>query len=145
MKKRVLVNGEVVEPGEREVSIELVEPGVWSVLVDGRSLEIHLDGDRAWIDGRGYEVSVEDPRELTAESASAMGHGRRVLKAPMPGRVVRVLIGEGAEVPAGQGILVVEAMKMQNEMASPKAGKVVAIHVRAGDAVAAGQILAEIE
>jgi biotin carboxyl carrier protein len=63
----------------------------------------------------------------------------------MPGKVIRVLVEEGGEVTAGQGIVVVEAMKMQNEMPSPKAGRVVSIAVKAGDAVATGQVLAVIE
>jgi biotin carboxyl carrier protein len=63
----------------------------------------------------------------------------------MPGKVVRVLVEEGAEVEAGQGIAVVEAMKMQNEMASPKRGRVVALRAREGATVTAGELLATIE
>jgi biotin carboxyl carrier protein len=63
----------------------------------------------------------------------------------MPGRVIRVLVSEGDEVAAGQGIVVVEAMKMQNEMPSPKAGRVASVSVKPGDAVASGQVLAAVE
>ena len=63
----------------------------------------------------------------------------------MPGRVVRLLVAEGERVETGQGIVVVEAMKMQNEMKAPKSGRVVSLAVKEGDAVAAGETLAEVE
>jgi biotin carboxyl carrier protein len=145
MKMRVLVDGETVEVSQDEVSVEVVEPGVWSVLVGGRSLEVCVHDGNAWIGGQAFEVQVHDPRELTDEAESGGPSGRRTLLAPMPGKVIRVLVEEGGEVTAGQGIVVVEAMKMQNEMPSPKAGRVVSIAVKAGDAVATGQVLAVIE
>ena len=125
--------------------IEAVEPGVWSVLIDGRSYEVCVDGSQAWVAGRSFTVQVEDPRELSAQAANGGASGRRDVKAPMPGRVVRVLVEVGDEVAAGQGLMVVEAMKMQNEMPSPKAGRVAAVNVAAGDAVTSGQLLAAIE
>ena len=147
MKLRVLVDGEAVELREDGgASIEQVEPGVWSVLIDGRSFEVSLDGGRAAIAGAGsFAVKVEDPRELSTEAASGAAGGRYVLAAPMPGRVIRVLVKEGDDVAAGQGIVVVEAMKMQNEMPASRAGRVVSIGVKPGDAVSTGQVLAAIE
>ena len=147
MKLRVLVDGEAVElRDDGGASIEQVEPGVWSVLIDGRSFEVSLDGGRAAIAGAGsFAVKVEDPRELSTEAASGAAGGRYVLAAPMPGRVIRVLVKEGDDVAAGQGIVVVEAMKMQNEMPAPRAGRVVSIGVKPGDAVSTGQVLAAIE
>jgi biotin carboxyl carrier protein len=68
-----------------------------------------------------------------------------VIKASMPGRVVRVLAERGVEVEAHQGVVVIEAMKMQNELKSPKAGMVVEMRVLAGDTVSAGDVLAVIE
>jgi len=145
MKMRVLVDGDPVEDVHDEVSIANVEPGVWSVLMDGRSVEVCVHDGNAWIGGQAFEVEVYDPRELSDEAGSGGASGARTLLAPMPGKVIRVLVAEGDEVTAGQGIVVVEAMKMQNEMPSPKAGRVVSISVKAGDAVATGQVLAAVE
>lgn len=144
---RVTVDGDAVELTSEALSVELVEPCVYSVLIDGHSYDVRLSADarQAWIRGRMIELLVEDPRELTAENALGLAAGRREITAPMPGKVVRVLVAEGEEVAAGQGIVVVEAMKMQNEMPSPKAGKVTSVRVRAGDAVAAGDVLAAVE
>jgi biotin carboxyl carrier protein len=63
----------------------------------------------------------------------------------MPGKVVRVLAAVGDSVEAGQGILVVEAMKMQNELKAPRAGRVVSVSAKEGDTVAAGEVMAEVE
>jgi len=73
------------------------------------------------------------------------GADRQRISSPMPGRVVRLLAGEGEAVEAGQGVIVVEAMKMQNEMKAPKSGKLVLLAVNEGDAVGAGETLAEVE
>ena len=145
MKARILVDGVPVEPAVGNLSMEQVEPGVWSALIDGQSIEVSLDGASAWVHGRVFAVTVDDPRELSAEAASGGLSGRRDVRAPMPGKVIRVLVREGDEVTAGQGIVVMEAMKMQNEMPAPKAGRVVTVSVKAGDAVATGQVLAAIE
>ncbi|HVV46038.1 MAG TPA: biotin/lipoyl-containing protein, partial [Bryobacteraceae bacterium] len=71
--------------------------------------------------------------------------GRASIAAAMPGKIVRILVSVGDEVAAGQGILVVEAMKMQNELKAPKDGRVTAIEVRENDSVNAGAVLATIE
>jgi biotin carboxyl carrier protein len=78
-------------------------------------------------------------------SAEHLEEGRKQLIAPMPGKVVRVLLGPGDEVRAGQGVVVVEAMKMQNEIKSPKAGHVVEVRVAEGATVTASQVLAVVE
>lgn len=146
MRARVLIDGEPVEPAEAGVvSVEQVEPGVWSALIDGRSVEVCLAGEWAWVGTRVFAVAVEDPRELAAEDGAGGPSGRRELRAPMPGKVIRVLVAEGDEVTAGQGMVVIEAMKMQNEMPSPRAGRVVTVSVQSGDAVATGQVLAVVE
>jgi biotin carboxyl carrier protein len=93
-----------------------------------------------------YSITLNDPRKLkSATSTSAHGDNAARIIAPMPGKVVRVLVEVGTEVAAGDGILVVEAMKMQNEMKSPKAGKVVALNVAPGATVNGGDVLAVIE
>jgi biotin carboxyl carrier protein len=132
-----------------EISAEAVtlEPGVISITTDGRSLEARLDvkpqSTAVLLNGRRYEFSQFDPRSLQARRATAGGDdGPRTLKSPMPGRVLRILAVAGSPVAAQQGILVVEAMKMQNELKSPKEGTVTRVLVAEGDTVTAGQALA---
>jgi biotin carboxyl carrier protein len=93
-----------------------------------------------------YAITLNDPKRLrSAASASThAGDGARII-APMPGKVVRVLVEVGSQVEAGAGIIVVEAMKMQNEMKSPKAGTVIALNIQTGDTVNGGDVLAVIE
>jgi len=126
-----------------------VEPGIWSIVLDGRSYEVKLepapDGYYASVDGRRYEVQVRDPRRLPRSRAALSAAGRQKVTSPMPGKVVRVLVQQGDDVEAGQGLLVVEAMKMQNEIRSPKAGRVVLISASEGAAVAGGETLVEVE
>ena len=129
---------------EGEASVIEVEPGVYSVLWNGRSYEARVRDGVVELRGRRYAVQVIDPREMKPGAAAHAG-GREELVATMPGKVVRLLVEEGAEVTAGQGIVVVEAMKMQNEMPAPRAGRVVLLQARAGETVAAGELLAAIE
>jgi biotin carboxyl carrier protein len=91
-------------------------------------------------------VTLADPkRRSSSASASAHGDAAARILAPMPGKVVRILVAAGSQVEAGDGILVVEAMKMQNEMKSPKAGTVIALNVQTGATVNGGDVLAVIE
>lgn len=93
-----------------------------------------------------YAIRLKDSRRLSnAASTDAQGDNAARIVAPMPGKVVRVLVEVDSEVAAGDGILVVEAMKMQNEMKSPKAGRVVALNIQAGATVNGGDVLAIIE
>ena len=93
-----------------------------------------------------HAVTLTDPKRLRG-AASVSGHDHDVARiiAPMPGKVVRVLVKVGEQVAAGAGIIVVEAMKMQNEMKSPKAGTVTRLHIELGATVNAGDVLAVIE
>ena|SRR2546423_15624878 len=93
-----------------------------------------------------YAVTLTDPKRLRgAESAGAHARGAATVAAPMPGKVVRVLVEVGAAVEAGAGLIVVEAMKMQNELKSPKAGTVMALKVEVGATVNAGDVMAVVE
>jgi|SRR5690242_4709843 len=134
---------------EREAQLAEVEPGVFSVLLDGRSYEARAEaGDECvWIAvrGRRFRIAITDPRRWTESSASAHGHDRETIRASMPGKIVRILVQPGETVSAGQGVIVVEAMKMQNEMKARRAGRVIVVPVREGETVAAGAILATIE
>ncbi len=134
---------------ERQAQLIEVEPGIFSVLLDGRSYEAHAETGPgcAWITIRGhrFRVAITDPRRWSSRRAGAHGPEREDVIAPMPGKIVRLLVEPGQAVEAGQGIVVMEAMKMQNEMKAHRAGRVAAIPVHAGETVAAGAVLATIE
>ena len=98
------------------------------------------------IRGRSHAVTIVDPKRLrSGQNSDRYHHGAAEIRAPMPGKVVRVHTEAGETVEKGAGVIVVEAMKMQNEMKSPRAGLVVSINVQAGDTVNAGDVLAVIE
>lgn len=106
----------------------------------------HPDDIEISLRGVSYPAKLTDPKRLRcAQSGAEHDKGVARIVAPMPGKVVRVLVEAGARVEAGAGILVVEAMKMQNEMKAPRAGKVVSIHAQVGSTVNAGDVLAVIE
>ena len=126
-------------------SIVEVEPGVYSVLIDGASYEVRVSGDQITVNGRSIALRIEDPRQWKRSSGAAGAHGKASITAPMPGKVVRVLVAVDMKVAAGQGIVVVEAMKMQNELKAPRDGRVTAVKVRENDSVNAGAVLAVIE
>ncbi len=131
------------------MNIKRVQPGVYSVIHEGRSVDARVVSNGAGyvveIDGQHFEVTLEDPRNARRRSGAALAQGRQTISASMPGKVVRVLVTEGEEVTAGQAIIVVEAMKMQNEMKAVKAGRVTKIHVAGGATVSAGQPLLVVE
>jgi biotin carboxyl carrier protein len=151
MKLQLAINGAAreVELDHSAAHIAAVEPGVYSILLDGRSYEARVeqaDGRIVvFIDGHRFEIEIRDPRRWSRQAAGQGIEGRLSVTAPMPGKIVRVLVAAGDAVAAGQGLLVVEAMKMQNELKSPKAGHVVTLAAREGARVAAGEVLAIIE
>jgi biotin carboxyl carrier protein len=98
-----------------------------------------------WVGSARFTVEVRDPRSLRGRSRAADERGPRKITAPMPGKVVRLLVHEGEEVELGRGVAVVEAMKMQNEIKSPKRGTVRKVLVGEGAAVNAGDVLAIVE
>jgi len=141
-RMRFTVDGRAVEADAIEVA-----PGIYSVLIDGASFEVRIEPDatglRITIGGREYAARIRDPRQWRRNRGAAIeAEGSQRVIAPMPGKVVRVLVKAGEAVEAGKGILVVEAMKMQNEVRSPKSGKVERILVKEGQAVSAGEALA---
>jgi biotin carboxyl carrier protein len=145
----------VADIGGRRYELEAreTEPGVYLFVLEGRVYECRVERGGARgeatsveIGGREFEVALYDPRRLRAAGAiGAQAAGRAVVAASIPGKVVRVLVEEGAQVEAGDGLVVVEAMKMQNELKSPKAGRVAELRARAGTTVNAGDVLAVIE
>ena len=135
---------------DRDSSVaDVVEtaPNVFSVLLAGRSLEVYVtpsSGGQLQLQTRGREFVAEviDPRSWRGRRHSAAeAEGRQQIVAPMPGKVVRLLVNVGDAVDVGQGLLVVEAMKMQNEIRSPKGGTVERVLVAEGQAVNAGEVL----
>jgi biotin carboxyl carrier protein len=150
MKWQVAVDGRTIDiDSEQLASVIQVEPGVYSVLLDGASYEIHVieasQGLSAEVGGRRFAVEVRDPRDTSRGGRASIGSGRQNIVAPMPGKVVRVLVSMGDSVEAEQGLVVVEAMKMQNEMKASRPGRVVEIRARAGETVGAGDTLVVLE
>lgn len=137
-----LEGGEAIE---REYSIEPLVSGTYSVLIGGRSYAVVAAGAGIRVNGRAFRVEVFDPREMRGRKSAAGSEGRQNIAAMMPGKVVRVLVEQGDQVEAGQGLVVVEAMKMQNEMKSPKVGRVLEVKTRPEATVAAGEVLMVIE
>lgn len=135
---------------EIEIEAQLLRPGVLSLHIAGKSyrcvLEEGVEGAAVHLAGERLAYRVDDPRSLKSRRSRQSGaDGPKSITAPMPGRVVRVLAKIGDQVEAHQGILVIEAMKMQNELKSPKAGKVIDLRVAPGGTVAAGDVLAVVE
>jgi biotin carboxyl carrier protein len=126
-----------------------VAPGVYSILIGGRSYEAQVvapsptgrPGDASHLVTVGtvdFQVAVHDPRRRRGAGPLAGADGPQEIHAPMPGRIVRILISPHQEVAAGAGLLVIEAMKMQNELKAPRAGRVEEICVEEGKGVEAG-------
>ncbi|HUB80781.1 MAG TPA: biotin/lipoyl-containing protein [Bryobacteraceae bacterium] len=135
---------------ERTANVEMPEPNVYSVLLDGRVYDARVEETAAGtlvivIDGYRFEIGVRDPRRWSRKDAARSADGVQTVAAPMPGKVVRVLAAAGDRVEAGQGLLVVEAMKMQNEMKASRAGRILSVAVKEGATVVAGEVLATIE
>ena len=136
-----------------EVEARSSQPGVYLLLAEASVYECRVDHPGAkpeavevTVGTDTYPVTLTDPKRLRgAQSLAGVMDGTAQIVAPMPGKVVRVLVEAGAEVEAGAGLVVVEAMKMQNEMKSPKAGKVTSINVATGATVNAGDVLAVVE
>jgi biotin carboxyl carrier protein len=132
-----------------EADVIEVQRGIYSILLGGRSFEARVvpDGNKydVQIGRHRFQLSLHDPREPYDGTKLGAGPGPKEVAAPMPGKVVKVLVTEGESVELDQGVVVVEAMKMENEMKAPKAGRVVHVLVKEGEAVAAGQVLATLE
>jgi biotin carboxyl carrier protein len=126
---------------QRDVLSLLIDGNVYEIKREQISTDLYL-----WVGNTRFAVELRDPRSLRSrQKAAADEKGPRKIVAPMPGRIVRVLVTENSEVEAGQGIVVVEAMKMQNEIKSPKKGIVKKISATPGAAVNPGDVLAIID
>jgi biotin carboxyl carrier protein len=145
------------EVGGRRYELEArsVDAGVYLLIHGGRVYECRVGAEpgsegrgalRVSVGAREYGVRLSDPKLLRgAGAAGGEQGGRAQVKAPMPGKVVRVLVEAGQAVETGQGLVVVEAMKMQNELKSPKSGTVTELRAGPGSTVNAGDVLVVVE
>jgi biotin carboxyl carrier protein len=134
-----------------DASVVEIDPHTLSVLLEGQSFEVHIMQSPGGLlklqtDLQEFTAEISDPRAWRRGRHGALElEGRQQIVAPMPGKVVRVLVQAGEKVEAGQGLFVVEAMKMQNEIRSPKTGTLERLQVKEGQPVNAGEILAWVE
>ena len=142
----------VVLDGQRvDADVVKVAASSVSILLDGQSFEVHvtpaLEGKLKLQSGaHEFTAEVQDPRAWRGRKHGGLeAEGRQQVLAPMPGKVIRLLVKEGEPVAAGQGIIVIEAMKMQNEIRSPKSGKVERLLAKDGQTVNVGEILAWVD
>lgn len=136
---------------EQLVDATALRPGSWSLIVAGRSYQVDLDrrrgGIAASVGASEVTLQVEDAlhrRLASAAGARAPARGESI-RAPIAGKVVKVLVAVGDPVAPGSAVIVLEAMKMENELAAERGGTVTAIHKAAGQAVDTGDLLLEIE
>lgn len=150
-----IVDEHHIRVGDRllPVNIESVSgQPVFSLILDGKSYESYVyQNEDEWevlLRGRQYQVKVEDEREKRLKAAAGGGvaeGGEFHLKAPMPGLVVTIPVAEGQEVKKGQVLIILESMKMQNELKSPRDGMVERVRVKAGESVEQKQTLLSIQ
>jgi biotin carboxyl carrier protein len=143
---KVRLDGKLVNVDAMQIA-----PNTISILLEGQSFEIYVspapDGTLKLQSGpHEFIAEVVDPRAWRGRRHGAVeAEGRQPVNAPMPGKVIRLLVKAGDDVEAGQGLVVVEAMKMQNEIRSPKKGKVERLLAKEGQTVNAGEILGWVE
>jgi len=141
----------VWEGVSQPVDILEVQPGCYSILMGGRSVEVRLDtakssdpeshAFRATLYEGAYEFALVDPRRALLAGAGAAGGQGGLLCSPMPGKIVKLLVAPGDPVQEAQTLLIMEAMKMQNELKSSIAGTVATVHVIEGATVETGTTL----
>lgn len=144
-KVRFTLDGEAAEADWAEVA-----PGIYSIIFDGRSYEVLISSHPVQkpsghegtyvvtVRGRTHLVRVLDPRRWRRAGSLGAGEGPQEVLAPMPGRIVKVLVAETQQVGVGDGLLVIEAMKMQNEIRASRSGRVEKVYVREGADVETG-------
>ena len=139
---------------DREFNVDFlqVDPGLYSLLIGGRSYEIDLlgmeDALMVLVDGQPFRVEIQEEHQRRLRAAAGKGEvkaGKRTVTAPMPGKVVRLLVRPGDAVRPGDGIIVMEAMKMENELKASAGGTVKDVRVEEGNAVNGGDVLVVIE
>lgn len=162
MKLQIEISGkkrrvELTHAGERpvwtidgqrlEADAVTIAPGIYSILINGKSFDVRVESLgaelRAITGGREFKIGIQDERAWRRNRGGAIeAEGLQRVLAPMPGKIARVLVKTGDSVQAGQGLLVVEAMKMQNEIRAPKSGTIDRLAVVEGQTVNAGEVVA---
>ena len=131
------------------LEVKIIRPGVFWFGWNGRSIEAAVasteQGHVVSILGKQIPVELLDARNALRRASHSHHEGVVEVRAPMPGKIVRILVAEGAEVEAQQGIVVMEAMKMQNEIRAPKRGKIIKLSVQEGSAISSADLIALIE
>jgi biotin carboxyl carrier protein len=139
----------IVDGREQVVDSRETAPGTFSLLIDHAATEVsvtsHGDDFQVVVRGLAHRLRLLDERALRRRERGAVGDGAREIRAAMPGKVVAVLVETGATVERGQGVVVLEAMKMENEIGAPRAGKIAEICVKPGQNVEAGELLVRID
>jgi biotin carboxyl carrier protein len=132
-----------------QASLVPISPGVYSILLGTRSITVNLSKGQGQYEtssgGRRLFLTVADKRDRAERQRAGVGAGPVEVRAQMPGKIISLLVAPGTEVEAGQSLLVIEAMKMQNELKSPKSGIVSKLLVSEGETVAANHRLVVIE
>jgi biotin carboxyl carrier protein len=150
-QEQFVIDGESLQADWAEVA-----PGAYSILLGGRSYEArvtpaagnHSGTSGAWvvtIAEHDFYLESLDPRARRYAGQTTLRDGPQEVLAPMPGKVVRILVEPGQEVARDEGLLVIEAMKMQNELRAPRAGRVTELHVQEGAGIEAGSRLLKLE
>lgn len=138
---KISIDGE-----SHEVDAKRFEGGTWSLIIDGHSYDVELEvsgkneGEGQYVSlvrGSVIKFTVQDERKnrLRFDDSMDGGSGPQIVCAPMPGKIVKILVEEGDEVTENQGLIIMEAMKMENELRAIRDGKVTKIMVGAGDTV----------
>lgn len=143
----------VIDGEQRSFSSAKLSASRVSMIVDGRSLAADVyPGENGryvvYVGGREFDISLKTERDLLLERFGLAEHaqeGYYQVRAPMPGLVLSLHVEEGAPVQAGDAVVVLEAMKMENELRAPSSGTVKTVHVTTGDAVGKNELLVEIE
>lgn len=134
-------------PGQ--LSLARVAPGVYSALDGVHSFTVRVaqvpSGLEVWADSQRFLIALEDPRDRSRSPSTGLAAGPVELRASMPGKIVKILVQPGEAVAAGQGLIVVEAMKMQNEVKAPRDAQVKAILCSEGAAAGANEPLIVLE
>lgn len=139
-----------IDGTEQDVDAKALRPGTWSLIIAGRSFVVDLDkrrtGIAASVGASEALLQVEDAlhKRLASAAGSRQAARGESLRAPIAGKVVKVLVAVGDQVAPGAAVIVLEAMKMENELAAERGGTVAAIHKAAGQAVDTGDLLVEI-
>ena len=132
-----------VELDKRKIEVDLIhsEHSLYSLIIEGRSYEVNLDGNNGncsiHINGMHYHINVINEKKKAKIRKTTLDdvEGKQEIKSSMPGKVIKILVKGGEDGGEGQGLIVLEAMKMENEISSPKKGKITSIEVKEGETV----------